>query len=47
MHLPVLAKLTDMGYDIRKFKHVSGDDLIYYRENQIVARELIVLEKKQ
>ncbi|MBI2285785.1 hypothetical protein HYU82_03105 [Candidatus Saccharibacteria bacterium] len=47
MHLPVLAKLTDMGYDIRKFRYVSSDDLIYYRENQIVARELIVLEKKQ
>ncbi len=47
MHLPVLAKLTDMGYDIKKFKHVGSDDLIYYRENQIVARELIVLEKKQ
>ena len=45
--LPVVDKLTDMGYDIKKFKHVSGDDLIYYRENQIVARQLIVLEKKQ
>ena len=44
--LPLLAKLTDMGYYIKKFKHVSGDDLIYFRENQNVARKLIVLERK-
>lgn len=45
IHLPVVAKLTDMGYNIVKFKHVRSEDLIYFRENQIVARELLVLNK--
>ena len=41
--LPVLDKLTDMGYNVLKFKHVGAQDLFYFRENQIVARQLIVL----
>lgn len=41
-----LAKLTDMGYNFVKFKHVNQNDLIYFREDQIVVRQLIVLEKK-
>lgn len=45
LHLPLLDHLTDMGYTRAKFKHVSNDDLIYHRSNQIVARELVVLEK--
>ncbi len=44
--LPVLDKLTDMGYNVIKFEHVRSEDLIYYREGQVVARQLIVLEKK-
>lgn len=44
--LPLLAKLTDMGYNFVKFQHVSQGDLTYFRENQIVARQLVVLEKK-
>ncbi|MEX2007105.1 MAG: hypothetical protein WD877_03005 [Candidatus Saccharimonadales bacterium] len=46
VHLPLMTKLTDMGYNIRKFKHVSSEDLIYYRENQVVCRELVVLTKR-
>lgn len=42
-HLPVLDRLTDMEYTRLKFVHASWDDLIYFRENQIVARELVVL----
>lgn len=41
-----VAKLTDMGYNVVKFEHVREQDLIYYRENQVVARQLIVIEKK-
>ncbi len=44
-HLPLLAKLTDMGYNIVNLKHVHSEDLVYYREDQVVARELLVLEK--
>ncbi|HYF96754.1 MAG TPA: hypothetical protein VD947_01810 [Patescibacteria group bacterium] len=44
-HLPTLDKLTDLGYNRVKFVHVSNEDLIYHRPNQIVARELVVLER--
>lgn len=44
-YLPLIDDLTDMGYNIKKFKHISPDELVYHREGQIVARQLIVLEK--
>lgn len=44
--LPVLDKLTDMGYNRVSFVHVKNEDLIYYREDQIVARELIIFEAR-
>lgn len=46
IHLPVIDQLTDMGYTRSKLKHVRNEDLIYWREGQVVARELLVLEKK-
>ncbi len=45
VHLPVIDRVTDMGYNRRSFVHVKNDELIYFRESQIVARELLVLEK--
>lgn len=45
-HLPLIDRLTDMGYNVVKFEHVNKSNLLYYRESQIVARQLIVLEKK-
>jgi tRNA G10 N-methylase Trm11 len=45
LHLPLLDHLTDMGYTRVRFTHVDDNDLIYHRENQIVARELLVLTK--
>lgn len=45
LHLPVLDHLQELGYNRVKFVHVSKDDLIYHRENQIVGRELVVLVK--
>ncbi|MEX0881739.1 MAG: DNA methyltransferase [Candidatus Saccharimonadales bacterium] len=47
IRLPVIVKLTDMGYNRLSFEHVQNDDLIYFREDQIVARQLLVLERKQ
>ena len=44
-HLPLLDSLTDMGYNRVSFSHVSNDDLIYSREGQIVARELLVITR--
>jgi tRNA G10 N-methylase Trm11 len=45
-HLPLLDSLTDMGYNRVSFVHSSNKDLIYHREDQIVARELVVLQKR-
>ncbi len=43
LHLPVLDQLTDLGYNRLDLKHAAKQDLIYHRENQIVARELTIL----
>lgn len=45
-HLPVIDELASLGYNNIDFKHVRRDDLVYHRENQIVARELLVLTRK-
>lgn len=45
-HLPVIDHLTDMGYTRLSFAHAANEDLIYHREGQIVARELLVLTRK-
>lgn len=45
LRLPILDHLTDMGYNYLDFKHVAREDLIYFREDQIVARQLIRISK--
>jgi tRNA G10 N-methylase Trm11 len=45
--LPVLDKLTEMGYNYWDLKHVRRDDLVYYREDQVVARRLLRLKKAE
>lgn len=42
---PCLAQIEAFGWQRVNFKHVNFDDLIYHREDQIVGRELVVLEK--
>ncbi len=44
--LPLLDKLEELGYNRVSFVHAAGDELIYYREGQIVGRELITLIRK-
>ncbi len=44
-HLPLLDQLEDLGYNRLEFDHAKSSELIYYREDQIVARELTILEK--
>lgn len=44
--LPLLDKLTEMGYNYLDLQHVARDDLCYYREDQVVARQLLRIEKK-
>ena len=41
--LNLIDNITDMGYNVNK---TSRDGLIYHRENQIVARDIIILRKK-
>jgi tRNA G10 N-methylase Trm11 len=45
-HLALTGKLDQLGYERIEFKNVSPFDLLYYREDQIVARELLVIKKK-
>ncbi len=45
-HLRMLDSPESLGYNRIKFVHATNQDLIYHREGQIVARELVVLERK-
>lgn len=45
LHLKTLANLDKLGYTRKKFVHVRDQELIYHRPDQIVARELVILEK--
>ena len=45
-HLSTLDKLAVLGYNRLKFVHADNKELIYHRPDQIVARELVVLERK-
>lgn len=44
--LNILDEIKALGYNVVSFKNSSQEDLLYYREGQIVAREIIVLRKK-
>lgn len=45
LHLPVLAKLADFGYNNLDLKHVERPELIYHREGQMVGREIVIIKK--
>lgn len=45
-HLPLVDQISDLGYNRVSFEHVSDENLLYFREDQIVARELLVLKVK-
>jgi len=45
-HLPLIAKLTSLGYNRLSFEHARPAELVYFRPNQVVARELLVLTRK-
>ena len=44
--LNILDEIQEMGYNFGKFQDLSQSDLLYYREGQIVAREIIVIRKR-
>jgi tRNA G10 N-methylase Trm11 len=45
-HLPLVERLDELGFSSHRFKHVVPSDLVYFRDDQVVARELLVLTKK-
>jgi tRNA G10 N-methylase Trm11 len=45
IHLPIIDRLTDMGYTYLDLKHVRGSELVYFREDQTVSRQLLLLKK--
>ena len=44
-HLALIQKLSSYGFSEKKLTHVRPSELLYYREEQVVARQLLVLER--
>ncbi len=44
-HLPIVSIIARFGYKPHEFTNISQNDLLYYREDQVVARELLVLTR--
>ena len=44
--LNILDEIQGMGYNFEKFRDLNQSDLLYHREGQIVAREIIVIRKR-
>jgi hypothetical protein len=44
-HLPLIDQISDLGYNQVSYEH-AGKQLIYYRSDQIVGRELVVITKR-
>jgi SAM-dependent methyltransferase len=45
-HLPLIDQISELGYNRVSFEHIRDEQLLYYREDQIVARQLIVITRK-
>ena len=46
IHLPILDQLPVLGYNRIALEKVNSKDLLYFRPDQIVARELVILVRK-
>ncbi len=46
VHLPLTQHLRELGYERIDLTHVRHDQLLYYRESQVVARELLLLRRE-
>ena len=44
-HLPLISRVEKLGFTRISPVHVRPEQLFYYREGQVVARELLLLEK--
>lgn len=45
-HLPLVDSVGSLGYNRTTLRHVRNDQLLYYREDQVVARELLLLTRR-
>ncbi len=45
LHLPFIDRLSVIGYNLKELKLVRQDDLVYFRPDQTVARQLLILRK--
>lgn len=44
--LPLIDQIEDLGYNFVDLKHINSKAIFYDRENQIVARQLLILRKR-
>lgn len=44
-HLPLIDKINELGFEQVTFETVPTEQLLYFRPDQVVARELLVLTK--
>ncbi len=44
-HLPLIGNVESLGYERIHLSHVPDHELIYYREDQVVARQLLLLRR--
>jgi tRNA (guanine10-N2)-dimethyltransferase len=44
--LPLIDQIGDLGYNRVSFEHAGEQDIIYYRPDQVVARQLLVITRK-
>lgn len=45
-HLPLVSRVEQFGYTWQTFDHVDSKQLLYFRPNQVVARQLLVLRRQ-
>ncbi len=45
-YLPLIDQISDLGYNRVVLEHVRDEALLYYRSDQIVARQLLILTRK-
>jgi tRNA (guanine10-N2)-dimethyltransferase len=44
--LPLIDQISELGYNRVKFEHAGDEELIYYRPDQVTARQLLVITRK-
>lgn len=45
-HLPLVNSIEQLGYTWQTFDHANSKQLLYFRPNQVVARQLLVLRRQ-